>query len=34
LVRINAREAEVPEGQVGLAGGALEMLEQIDDEMK
>jgi len=29
LVRINAREAGVPEGQVGLAGGALETLEAI-----
>ncbi len=34
LVRINKHEAGVPPGQIGLAGGALEMLEQIDDEMK
>ena len=26
LVRINAREADVPAGQIGLAGGAGEML--------
>jgi NAD-dependent SIR2 family protein deacetylase len=29
LVRINAREAAVPSGQVGLAGGALSMLKKI-----
>ncbi len=34
LVRINKNEADVPPGQIGLAGGALEMLAQIDDEMK
>jgi len=31
LVRINAREADVPAGQVGLAGNALAMLAAIDD---
>lgn len=34
LVRINAREAEVPAGQIGLAGGAREVLQQIADAMK
>ena len=29
LVRINAREADVPPGQVGLAGGCLPTLEEI-----
>ena len=33
LVRINAREAEVPPGQFGLAGGAGEMLAQIEDSL-
>ncbi|MBN2345412.1 MAG: NAD-dependent protein deacetylase [Candidatus Aminicenantes bacterium] len=33
LVRINAREAEVPEGQVGLAGSALSALEAISASM-
>jgi len=31
LVRINAREADVPSGQIGLAGGALAVLERIDE---
>jgi NAD-dependent SIR2 family protein deacetylase len=30
LVRINLRESEVPEGQVGIAAGAREALEAID----
>jgi len=34
LVRINTAEAGVPAGQIGLAGGALEMLKQIDDAMR
>ncbi len=29
LVRINAREADVPSGQIGLAGGALDILETL-----
>jgi NAD-dependent SIR2 family protein deacetylase len=33
LVRINAREADVPVGQIGLAGGALSVLELIAQEM-
>ena len=33
LVRINAREAEVPPGQFGLAGGAGEMLAQIENSL-
>ena len=31
LVRINAREADVPSGQIGLAGGALAVLERIGE---
>jgi hypothetical protein len=31
LVRINAREADVPSGQVGLAGGALSVLKKIGE---
>ncbi len=30
LIRINPREAQVPEGQISLAMGALEGLTQID----
>jgi NAD-dependent SIR2 family protein deacetylase len=30
LVRINPREADMPSGQVGLAGGALAVLEEIE----
>ena len=33
LVRINVREAEVPEGQIGLAGGAGEILAQIEKSL-
>jgi len=33
LVRINAREAEVPPGQIGLAGGAGEILAQIENSL-
>jgi NAD-dependent SIR2 family protein deacetylase len=33
LVRINAREAEVPPGQFGLVGGAGEMLAQIENSL-
>lgn len=29
LIRINPREFDVPTGQIGLAGGALQMLQQI-----
>jgi NAD-dependent SIR2 family protein deacetylase len=31
LVRINAREADVPPGQVGLAGGALAVIKKIGE---
>lgn len=31
LVRINAREADVPSGQVGLAGGAMSVLKKIGE---
>lgn len=34
LVRINVREPEVPEGQVGLALGAAEALEKIEAAMR
>lgn len=30
LIRINPREYEVAEGQIGLAGGALEVLQKLD----
>lgn len=33
LVRINAREADVPAGQIGLAGGASPVLEMIAREL-
>lgn len=34
LVRINAREPEVPRGHVGIAGGALEVLRAIDARLQ
>ena len=30
LIRINLRESEVPRGEMGLAGGALEVLQSLD----
>lgn len=33
LVRINPREPDVPEGQVGLAGGSLAVLRELDDRV-
>lgn len=33
LIRINVREAEVPEGQIGLAMGALEALKALDKRL-
>lgn len=33
LIRINAREADVPAGQIGIANGALEVLAAIDQKV-
>jgi hypothetical protein len=33
LIRINPRETSVPDGQIGIAAGALETLQAIDNKL-